>query len=172
MIRLSTGTCAALLVVCSVSLTSQEQHRGREANRNKSCGPLTRWKMPETTVVQATPSESRTHDVLVTQARIDAIILAAEAYCRLNGNVYPTTFQQMIEPPAKIAENMRGCRLDAENVVDSWDRPIFYAIVARRLVIKSAAGDGRFTTSDDIGRPDPTDQHVESFRIAEECARQ
>jgi hypothetical protein len=125
--------------------------------------------MPETTVVEATAEESRTYDVLVTQARIDAIIVAAEAYCRLNANAYPAAFQEMIEPPSAISARMLGCRLDAEGVLDSWGKPIFYAVMAGRIIVRSAGADGRFTTEDDIGQPGRADAHVEAFDVGREC---
>jgi len=134
-----------------------------------ACGPLRRWKMPETTQVNATADESRSYDSLVTEARIDAIILASEAYCRLNDNRYPGAYKEMIHPPEKIARRMHGCLLDSSNVSDSWGRPIYYGYTSNHVIVRSPGPDGRFTTEDDIGTPSSNDAHTEPFDIAREC---
>lgn len=129
------------------------------------CGPLVRWKLPETMVVDRTTQDDRTAGVLMTQARLDAIILAAEAYCRLNDGKYPRTFEEMMIG----LPGMTQCALDALDVSDAWDRPIFYAWSVNHPVLQSAGADGQFTTADDIGWPKSSDLHIESFDIPSEC---
>jgi len=124
--------------------------------------------MPDAMIVERTSSDARTADVLSTQARLDAIILSAEAYCRQSGGVYPANFEQMMAPPPSISR----CRLHATDIVDGWGRPIFYAVVGGRTVIASAGSDGRFSTADDIARPEASDMHAEAFQIPAECGGQ
>lgn len=133
------------------------------------CGSALRWKMPTATIVHATEGDSRTHDVRMTQARIDAIVLAAEAYCQLSGGRYPANFEDMMHPASTIAEGMRECRLDRHAVMDAWDRPIFFAVSANRLIVVSAGPDGVFTTADDIELPIAGERHAESFDWRSEC---
>lgn len=129
------------------------------------CGQLIRWKLPETMVVERTPGDTRSAGVLMTQARLDAIIVAAEAYCRLSNGSYPRTFEDMVIG----LPGMTNCTLDTMDVKDAWDQPIFYAPSGDRPMLESAGADGRFTTTDDIGWPNTSDIHVESFDLSREC---
>ena len=143
---------------------------GTDSSAGRGCGPLVRWRMPATTVVERTRDEVRMYDVLVTQARIDAIVRAAEAYCRANHNAYPASIERLISPPPAISAQMARCRLPAEDLNDSWDRPIFYAIIQGHLIVRSAGPDGRFSTIDDIGLPEAADARTsETFDVAHEC---
>lgn len=130
-----------------------------------ACGPLYRWRMPSTTVVERTPEDSRTSDVLATQARLDAVILAAESYCRQHGGVYPENFEQMMTLPPAIAK----CDVGVTDLIDAWGRPIYYSVLAGHIVVASAGSDGLFTTADDIGRPAKSDPHAETFELPAEC---
>lgn len=123
--------------------------------------------MPETTIVERTLQETRSHDVLATQARVDAFILAAEAFCRLSGGVYPEGVDQMLTPPAA----MWSCRLQASSLNDAWGQPIFYSVIRGELVVRSAGPDGRFATGDDIGTPTGAEAYAERFEIPDECQR-
>lgn len=60
------------------------------------CGSQMRWAMPPTTDVELTAAGSRIKEQLVSQARIDAFILAAEAACRASGGVYPESLDAML----------------------------------------------------------------------------
>lgn len=157
------GTACAVIVALSPIGRAQAQTAER-------CGPALRWKMPATTIVEATEGDSRTHDVRMTQARLDAIVLAAEAYCQLSGGRYPASFEDMIHPTTAIAEGIRECRLDRHAIVDAWDRPIFFAVTADGLLVVSAGPDGVFTTADDIKLPVAGERHSESFDWRAECA--
>lgn len=151
------------------ALPAQVSH-ATDSSAVRGCGALVRWRMPATTVVERTRDEARMYDVLVTQARVDAIILAAEAYCRANRNAYPASIERLISPPPAVLAQMAKCRLPAEDLNDSWDRPIFYAIIQGRLVVRSAGPDGRFSTIDDIGLPEAADARIsEAFDITHEC---
>lgn len=126
--------------------------------------------MPASTIVEASGADARSGDVLTTQARVDALILAAEAYCRLNGGRYPQSLDAMASPPERFTSAMRNCRLSPESYFDAWSRPIFYGVIEERLVIRSAGVDGRFATADDISIPTELDRYVEEFSIAAGCA--
>ncbi len=170
MIRATWCAFLVALLVAGIDMSGAQTPPARfDSTTPTACGPLVRWRMPRTTVVEATPRDSRQIDVLVTQARIDAVILAAEAYCRLNRGVYPTTFEEMESPPDSFFAAMKMCRIDADASTDSWGRPIFYAVIAGRLIVHSAGMDGRFTTADDISIPLVEDQHAETFNIETEC---
>lgn len=161
----------ATLIGTALTLVLALSPVGRaHAQTAERCGSALRWKMPATTIVQATEDDSRTHDVRMTQARIDAIVLAAEAYCQLSRGRYPASFEDMMHPSTSIAEGMPKCRLDRNAVVDAWDRPIFFAVTANRLRVVSAGPDGVFTTADDIELPAVGDRHAESFDWRAECA--
>lgn len=151
-------------IISALSLGGRAQ-----AQTAERCGPSLRWSMPATTTVEATSADSRTHDVRLTQARLDAIVLAAEAYCQLSGGRYPDSFEAMTNPAPAIAEGMPNCRLERHAIVDAWDRPIFFAITANGLLVVSAGADGVFTTADDIKLPVAGERHAESFDWQAEC---
>ena len=159
-----------LLVALGTTGVLSAQIPNATARVGGGCGPLVVWKMPATDLIERTRDESRTYDVLMTQARIDAIIRAAEAYCRANHSAYPASIERLISPPPAILAQMARCRLTAEDLNDAWGRPIFYAIIEGRLVVRSAGADGRFSTIDDIGPPEPADARIaETVDIAHEC---
>lgn len=156
-------------LIPTVALMQSSQVSG-SGESTYECGAPVRWRMPATLVIERTREEIRMYDVLVTQARIDAIILAAEAYCRANHNAYPSSTERLISPPPAILPQMAKCRLAKEDLNDSWDRPIFYAIIDGHLVVRSAGPDGRFSTIDDIGLPEAADARIaETFDIGHEC---
>lgn len=159
-----------LIVPGLTGILSAQIPNATERAGSGGCGPLSAWKMPATDLIERTRDESRTYDVLVTQARIDAIIRAAEAYCRANHNAYPSSIERLISPPPTILPQMAKCRLTKEDLNDAWDRPIFYAIIDGHLVVRSAGPDGRFSTIDDIGLPEAADAKItETFDIVHEC---
>jgi hypothetical protein len=125
--------------------------------------------MPATDLIYKVPGESRDYATLMTQARLDAIIVAAEAYCRSNGGTYPASLEELLMPKATVAAKLSRCRLEEHVLVDGWGDPIFYAVVNGRLIISSAGADKRFSTRDDVGRPLPSDPHSESFSVADKC---
>lgn len=145
------------------------QATGRLSAVSAACGPLRRWKLPETTVVEKTIADSRSYDVLVTQARIDAIIAAAEAFCRLNAGTYPATYEELTHAPPEIDDKMPRCRLDPNDLTDAWGQPIFYSAEGGRLMVRSAGADGLFTTPDDVREPASNDPHIEEFDLKTEC---
>lgn len=129
------------------------------------CGPLRRWRLPEAMIVERSRDDARSADVLLTQARLDAIIRSAEIYCQVNNGQYPHTFEQMVAMMPRTSE----CALEATDLVDAWDQPIFYAVSAGRPILWAAGEDGRFTTSDDIGWPTAADAHTELFELPTDC---
>lgn len=137
-----------------------------------TCGTLVRWRLPATLVVEATEADTRTHEVRVTQARIDGLAVAAEAYCRLADGEYPASLSDLMNPPDAFVEQMRQCPVKRHHLSDAWGRPIFYAVVGRRLIIASAGADGVFSTVDDIGLPALSDRHAETYDWRSECVPQ
>jgi hypothetical protein len=154
-----------LLLVIAAACTGQHGQAGRN-DATQQCGPLLWWKMPESDVVYSSPSDSRTYDVLFTQARIDAVILASEAACRQAAGVYPTGLLELDSLPDRLA----ACRVDQAEITDAWERPLRYSISADGADIRSAGPDGLFNTPDDIARPTGTDQHSVVFDPSVECA--
>lgn len=130
-----------LLLVIAAACTGQHGQAGRN-DATQQCGPLVWWKMPESDVVESTPSDSRTYDVLLTQARIDAVILASEAAFRQAAGVYPASLAELGSLPDRLA----ACRVDQAATTDAWERPLQYSVSTDGADIRSAGPDGLFNT--------------------------
>ena len=128
------------------------------------------WSLPETLQISATPDEKRSFHVLLTQARINSIALAAAIHCRQPGGGYPATSVDLVLPESQLPSKWAACSLERDLLQDAWDRPIFYMAEEGRLLIVSAGPDGRFATEDDIGLPHSDDQHAEQMNLDSECA--
>jgi hypothetical protein len=134
----------------------------------RSCGALSLWSL-QGDVVTSTASDTRSIDTMRTQARIDLIALAAEAYCSVQGT-YPSGYEAMLDFKSRIPARLSNCALADDLLDDAWQRPIYYAVQGSHVQIVSAGPDGRFTTADDITLPQPADPLAEVPDLARECA--
>jgi len=144
-------------------------HWPRGLQMQSDCGSLRVWRLPESTVVEATPQENRPYKVLVTQARINIVVLAAERYCVAHSGAYPGTFAEMIEYAQSLPRESRKCLLVESLLSDAWEQPLFYALSSGIPVVMSAGQDGRFTTEDDIGMPRPDSPKAEPVELERQC---
>lgn len=133
------------------------------------CVTVPRWRLPETDVVELTANDNRTEDELTTQARIDAILVAAVAYCVAEGGTYPASFDALAARAMSLPDSLRRCELDPTAHHDAWGRPIFFGVIGGRVHVQSAGKDGVFSTPDDIGVPEPASRFATAIRIPRDC---
>lgn len=144
------------------------QTRGRTADG--ACGELVHWRLPSQLAVHPVPDDSRDPSVLRTQARINLLKHAAEAQCRLAGGVYPSTLQDLAEPPREVRSQVGACVADTALIRDAWDAILRYRLsTVGEVEIVSSGPDGTFGTRDDISLPNYESPYRESFEIAKEC---
>lgn len=160
-------TRALILAGAAFAIVLQAcRYRGTPApSASPACEPHVRWSMPAMTNVERTAADSRSKEQLVSQARIDAFILAAEAACRSNGGAYPESLDGLLTLPDQASQ----CRLRHTDLHDGWGRAIFYGVVGDGFIIRSAGPDGLFATPDDIGPPTLDDPHAETFDLPVVC---
>jgi hypothetical protein len=125
--------------------------------------------MPESDIITSSQAESRSYEALVTQARIDMIASAAEAFCSVVGT-YPSGYPAMVQFKSQLPPDLASCALQEDLLDDAWGRPIFYAGHDPVIHIVSAGADGRFTTNDDVTLPEPTDSLAEPIDLTRDCA--
>jgi len=156
------------VVLCVYGVSTAASTTPFESSQG-ACGRTSTWSFPEHTRVEATADDSRSYETLVTQARVTQIILAASRYCVSHGGSYPTSFDEMFRFRATLPGGDRGCTIEDHVLKDGWEQPIFYWSDGDTFVVISAGEDGRFTTNDDVARPDSTDKHAEVVDVRNVC---
>jgi hypothetical protein len=105
----------------------------------------------------------------MTQARIDNILVASEAYCVATGGAYPSSFEELTAGLATFPDSLRRCELELSARLDAWERPIFFGRVNGYPFVRSAGEDGIFSTRDDIGVPDLISPYATTIRVPRDC---
>jgi len=90
--------------------------------------------------------------VTLTKARMSSVLLAATMFCLSHHDEYPTRTSTLLAYAASFPPDS-PCRIHPEDLVDAWDKPIYFGVISGRLVLASAGRDGQFATEDDIVPP-------------------
>jgi hypothetical protein len=114
--------------------------------------------MPSVLEESPVPWDNRTPDTQMTQARMSAIVRAAQVYCHENG-AYPNSLRVLID---FSKDRFQGalCRLDKTVVVDAWGNELAWQS-GRLSSLTSAGPDQEFGTSDDLRLPKKGDPHAQ-----------
>lgn len=160
-----------ILVLIAAGSRDPDRSAERATSQAPRCGQLREWSMPEDSRVNGSDSE-RTFALLVTQARISTIAVAAEAYCRRHGQ-YPSQFADIqLSTMSTLLNEPRAsarCLVVREELNDGWGRPIFLDRIRGSLVVRSAGPDGIFTTSDDVALPTEKDSLSRDLVLPPAC---
>jgi hypothetical protein len=124
--------------------------------------------MPDGLLIYAVAGDSRSGDVVTTQARLSLLATAAELYCHVLGR-YPESLQEL-RSFSRSRNDPADCRYDDEFILDAWDRTIRYRLVDGVPVIESAGPDGVTGTSDDLSLPRPGEQLSDAIDVRLACS--
>lgn len=159
---------AALLLLGVGAISSSCSPRVRSVVR-APCPSIHVWTFPETLEVDTTAFDNRSAEVRHTQARIDAVAIAALLHCARFGAL-PLSIDELLAAPA-LPRERATCAISNDLLLDAWDRPMRYERLSTGLAIWSAGPDGRFGTSDDIGLPTAGALHSEPLDLDRACTR-
>ena len=158
-----------MLGVILILVTGTAAGTGSPVGRRGRCPNVVTWRMPDG-VVDMTASDTRSAEVIQTQARINLISLATVFYCRTRGAM-PTTSGALIEASKSIPEEFKSCRISDSFFEDAWGHPIYVSLRSGPggFVVSSAGADGVFATADDIPTPSKAMSHTEAASFEQYC---
>jgi hypothetical protein len=131
------------------------------------CSEVVTWRMPESTVVEATASDSRSIEVRGTQARINLLVFAAARFC-LDSSRFPLSLAELVA--ARPARGRERCRVDPHTLVDWWGREFWMEVRESKLYIGSLGPDGAAGSPDDILIPSRSDPLAQVVDVNQWCS--
>lgn len=135
-------------------------------NAPAACRQVWVWQMPERNLVERTLEDSRSADTLLTQARLNALALAAAAQCLERGSPPRRLTEIVAEPMDRRAD---VCTTEPAFLHDAWDTELQYSFEVNRMVVRSAGPDREFLTADDLRLPDQSEAHAMLIDVRGVC---